>query len=97
MSIEIFIRNGSIDRVRINPYNTLDKSISISGLHVIVMEHRRFTIDSGDGTYYNWVIVPLSTLTPTMIADYTTSVQVIRRALALIGCFNFSSYLGECR
>lgn len=77
-NIEIFIRDGSIHKVRVNTHTFLAKSMSLCGLHVIVMESR------SDGTYYNWVTVPLSTLTPDMLNDYTTDVRVIKRVLALI-------------
>ena len=83
LAIEIFIKDESILKVRVNTYYFLAKSMSIGGLHVIVMESRRRTIDSGE-TFYNWVIVPLNTLTPPMIADCTTSIPVIGRVLTLI-------------
>ena len=84
LNIEIFVRDGSIHKIRVNTHIFLAKSMSLCGLHVIVMENRRFTIDSGDGTYYNWVPVPLNTLTPDMLNDYTTSEPLIKRVLALI-------------
>ena len=93
LAIEIFIKDESILRVRVNTYYFLAKSMSIGGLHVIVMENRRRTIDSGDGTCYSWVTVSLNTLTPDMLSSYDSDVPVVKRVLALI----FLLYPGECR
>ena len=92
LAIEIFIKDESILKVRVNTHTFRAKSMSISGLHVIVMENRRRTIDSGDGNY-SWVTVPLNTLTPDMLSSYDSDVPVVKRVLALI----FLLYPGECR